>query len=301
LKYFACFVPNRGTWNTLIKKAKLATDEQLEKEDWIDLNWYTLFRQGIYSSVKGMPTGIRIGDPATGWSGYWENIFIMIEDPSLKFDIGRKSIHGRVAKTHQECARKIFNEFRNYITKYVAGAVPPEPSDWRRDDVFSEIDSLVDHGFSCITFQKTPSDQEASVAAIFYECIGREYIREIIPLISGYRNRYDLYAKWKGRKVVIEFKSKLEKVTRDFQDAQKLFDEINAIVCWEVTDNDKQKLMDIGVFLEPISSSELSETQIEYLPGTTHLMNLAGITNPIYVIDLKLFLQKIQNTSSNIA
>jgi molecular chaperone HtpG len=197
LSFYACFVPQRKTWDELNIKSGLAEDENLKNESWLDAHWYTLFRSGIFASVKGMPTGIRIDEPSTGWAGYWENIFVLIEDPNLKFDIGRKSIHGRVIKTHQTCARKIFNEFRNYVTKYVAGDVPPIQSLWDRDEVFAEIEGLPDNDFSCIAFKKSPSDQEATVAAIFYESIGRGYIKDIVPLISGYRGRYDLYANWK--------------------------------------------------------------------------------------------------------
>lgn len=34
-------------------------------------------------------------------------------------------------------------------------------------------------------------------------------------LISGYRNKYDLYARWNGRTVIIEFKARLRNIIKE--------------------------------------------------------------------------------------
>jgi hypothetical protein len=221
LNYFACYVPQRRTWNQLSVRNELGANEDLQSSDWVDSHYFTIFQPGIFSSVKGMPTGIRIDAPHTGGAGYWGNLFILIEDSALKFDIGRKSIHGRIAKIHQEHAREIFNDFRKLVSKYVAGDVPTGQTNWARDEIFAEIDSLIDNDFDCIQFQKTPFEQEASVAAIFYEALGSKKITGIVPVISGYKEKYDLYANWGNRKIVLEFKTKLGDITKDFNDAQK--------------------------------------------------------------------------------
>lgn len=291
LQYFACYVPQRKAWHQLSVRNGLGTADEVQDEGWLDLHWYAIFQAGIFSSVKGMPTGIRIDSPHTGWAGYWGNLFILIEDSALKFDIGRKSIHGRIAGIHQQHARSIFNDFRNLITKYVAGDISQGQASWDRDEIFDEVQSLVDNGFDCIRFQKTPFDQEASVAAIFYEAIGAELLTGITPLISGYREKYDLYAKWGKRKVVLEFKAKLGNITKDFNDAQKYFDEIDAIVCWEVTDSDRAKLGGMGIEVEPIVPSVFSDETDQTLPNATHVMSLGG-ARPVFVIDLKAHLAK---------
>lgn len=292
LHYFACYVPQRKAWNDLSVRNELSTNDEIKDDSWLDSHWFSIFQPGIFSSVKGMPTGISIDSPHTGWAGYWGNLFILIEDSALKFDIGRKSIHGRIAKIHQTQARSIFNEFRSLITKYVAGDVSQGQRSWNRDETFDEIQTLVDNGFDCISFQKTPFDQEASVAAIFYEAIGAGLIKDITPLISGYKEKYDLYAKWNRRKVVFEFKSKLRNITQDLNDAQKYFDEIDAVVCWEVTDQDRSDLSGMGIDVEPIVPSTFSDESDQNLPNATHTMSLPG-TRPVFIIDLKTHLSKV--------
>jgi len=287
IKYFACFVPKRRVWNDLSINFNLATEENFTDDDWLTEYYFSKLNNGIYISVKGMPTGISIDHPTTGYAGYWANLFILFEDPFVKFDIGRKSIHGRQANVHREYARKIFNEFLQYVTKYVSGDIVVEPTEWNKDEIFAEIERLIDLNIDGIKFKKAPSGQEASVAAIFFECIGAGKIRNIMPLVSGYRNKYDLYALWDRKKIIIEFKSHLANLAKDFNDARKMFDEIDCVVCWEVTDKDKQIMRDMGVNVEELSSSLFGQ-DARRIPHSTHIMNLSGFVNPIYIIDLKV-------------
>jgi hypothetical protein len=236
-----------------------------------------------------MPTGITTEHPSTGYAGYWSNIFVIFEDAKLKFDIGRKAIHGKQAGIYREYSKKIFNEFVQHVTKYVSGEVNTI-SDWNRDETFAEIDRLVDLGVQGINFKKNPSDQEASVVALFFECIGNGRIRQLTPLCCGYRSKYDLYALWGHKKLVIEFKARLKNITRDFEDAQKMFNEINCLVCWEVSGEDVQALADLGITVEKIDPSPLSTTSAPIVPHATHRMVLSGFVQPIYVIDLKVVL-----------
>lgn len=289
IKYFACFVPKRRVWNDLSVRFNLATNDNLIDDNWSAEYYYCKLNSGIYLSVKGMPTGISVDHPTTGYAGYWSNIFMLFEDPFIRFDIGRKSIHGRQANIHREYAKQIFNEFLKYITKYVSGDIVVEPTEWNRDEIFAEIERLVDLGITDVKFKKIPSDQEASVAAIFFECIGSNKIQNITPLVSGYRNKYDLYALWDRKKIIIEFKSHLANLAKDFNDARKMFDEIDCVVCWEITDRDRQIMADMGVNVEEISTSVFGR-DARKIPHSTHILNLTGFTNPIYAIDLKKLL-----------
>lgn len=286
IKYYTCFVPKRRVWNEISVDLKLATEDNLMDESWMSDYSFCKLSNGIFVSVKGMPTGISVEHPTTGYAGYWANLFMIFEDPFVKFDIGRKSIHGRQANIHRECAKKIFNEFLQFVTKYVSGDIVIEPTEWNRDEIFSEIDKIVDLNVVGIKFLKIPSAQEASVAAIFYECIGNGKIQQITPLISGYRNKYDLYALWDRKKIIIEFKSHLRNLAKDFNDARKMFDEIDCVVCWEVTDLDKQTMKNLGVNVEEIVASRFASTT-RNIPHSTHIMNLTGFVKPVYIIDLK--------------
>ena len=99
-------------------------------------------------------------------------------------------------------------------------------------------------------------------------------------------SKYDLYAKWGNKKLVFEFKSKLKNILRDFKDQQKMFNEINCIVCWDVDDEDKQAMHNKGLTLNDIKMSPLS-TDASLLPHATHQLVLSGFVSPIYIIDMK--------------
>ena len=179
IKYVACFVPKRKVWNKISLEQGLCTQENLDDEGWIENFGYLKFAPGIFSSVKGMPTRIITDNPKTGAAGYWQNIFILFEDKSLKFDIGRKSLHGRQAKILKDYAHDIFNDFSRSIVKYVSGE-PETNLDFDREETFAEIKGMLDINIPDIKLKKTPKDQEASVAALFFECIGNGKITEIL-------------------------------------------------------------------------------------------------------------------------
>ena len=285
VKAFACFVPKRRTWNDLTRYYSIATEEQLANEEWIDKYYYSAFYSGIFSSVKGMPTGVTIDHPITGAQGAWPQLYILFEDRRLKFDIGRKAIHGMQARIYKNFAKEIFSEFQR-LAKYISGEVIMD-RDWEKEEIFAEIDKLLDLDVKGILLKKTPREQEASVAGLFFECLGNKIIKDIYPLVSGYRNKYDLYAMWGNKKIVIEFKSKLQNILKDFNDETKLFNEINCIVCWDVTESDQQCLANKGIDLEEISYNSLPGTVPENIPSSTHKISLSGFVAPIYVIDLK--------------
>lgn len=293
IRYWACFVPSRDVWDRLSKQEGLADAELLNDETWLNEKSFVLYRPGIYTAVKGMPTGITVEHPTAGYSGYWPNMFILFEDDRLRFDIGRKSIHGMTANIYKGYAKEIFNRFLQYIVKYVSGSVEPYAGEWNKEALLDEIKALPDLHCDAVNFGKIPQNQEASVAAIFYELIGAGRIRDVEPLISGYRNKYDLYARWNSRTVIIEFKSRLRNIVRDFDDARKMFDEMDYIVCWEVTDEDVAKLHQLSIALEPLEESSLQAQTPRHISCCTHRLLLNANVTPVYVIDLKQFLQSL--------
>lgn len=114
------------------------------------------------------------------------------------------------------------------------------------------------------------------------------------PLISGYRNKYDLYAKWNSRTVIIEFKSHLKNVVKDFDDARKVFDEMDYIVCWEVTDEDAEKLHRLSITIEPLDEVSLFSRIPMHISCCTHRLLINANVTPVYVIDLKRFLNSLR-------
>lgn len=226
IRYWSCFVPRREFWKVLSQKFGIVfpadEDTSLSIEEIYGLG----FNGGFSTSTKGMPTGISIEMKPRGSAGYVPNFFIIVDDPSLQFDIGRKSIQGRQQGMLREIAYENFREYINKARKYMGGAVDPDTTGWDRDEVFEEVNGLPDLNSKVSQFVKRPNSQEATVAAMFFEQLGRGDFKDLYPLISGYKGRYDLYAKWKSRRVVLEFKFDLAGLFRDFTDERKLFDEI---------------------------------------------------------------------------
>lgn len=285
ISYYACFIPK--TWDVLTERFLGLKLDDPELAEFLESTLFTQFGPGVFTSVKSMPTGISIQNPTTGYAGYWGRFFMLLEDDMLKFDIGRKSIHGNQQKILKECAKKIFNDFIKYISKYVAGnPETPQPS-WDRDEILAEIEKLIDLKTDKVKFKKNPHSQEASVAAIFYECIGNELIKNIRPVLSGYRDRYDLLAEWGNKKIFIEFKSSLSNLRKDFSDARKIFDEMDCIVCWGITDDDVQALSNIGIELHDLENESEFSGGGDRFPSSTHRMSLSGFSKTVYIIDLK--------------
>ena len=291
-KFYALFVPKRD-WNQFTLKAKITTEENLNNDEWLLHNSYTTFQSGITVSVKGMPTGIEIPPNVTG-SGYFPNLFIIFEDSDIKFDIGRKSLKGRSSGRFKKQASSILSEYRKYVPKY-ASAISDEElfeEQFNRSEIFHEIDKMIPLKYQDIKLQKSPKDQEASVAALFYECIGNNKIKDILPLSSGYRKKYDLYALYKNdRHTIIEFKKKASDILRDFDTNRKLFNEIDCLVCWDVNENDMQMFRNKGIHL-----TELDYQIKQAFSNATHTLEIQNV-NPMYIIDLKKHLDKLENQS----
>ena len=299
VRYWSCFLPQRRIWNDLSIQAGLLKESEADNVEAVQSMANEIFQPGIFTSVKGMPTGISIEHPSSGFAGYWSNLFIIFEDDMLKFDIGRKSIGGRTKGLYRQYAKAIFEEYLKYVTKYmVGGDVEVADPKWDRDEIIEEIKKLPAlnlDGNGLIKFEKLPSDQEASVAAIFYELVGAGKMN-FVPVISGYRNRYDLYAKLDNHYEVIEFKSHLRNIVRDFEDAKKMSDEIDFVVCWDVNDEDIKALRsrDIEVIdLDDTSDFDNMKKAVVEKSGATHKLVASVVANPVYVIDLKKYIKKL--------
>ena len=283
IRYWSFFVPRREYWRKLSQGMGVVfppddATSPAENEP------RGQFAGGFETSTKGMLTGVSIELKPRGSAGYVPNFFIIVDDPTLNFDIGRKSVHGRQQAMLREIAYDNFREFINITRRYMGGDIDPEIAQWDRDQVFEEIDGLPDLNSKKSRFAKRPNSQEATVAAMFFEQIGRGEFKDVKPLISGYKERYDLYAKWKTRRLVIEFKFDLAGLFGDFTDERKMFNEINVVVIWEVTEADRIQAMRRGLGVEAVQESTLTDYQ--GFPGASQRLTL-GDANPVYVVELK--------------
>ena len=158
-----------------------------------------------------------------------------------------------------------------------------------------KIESLPALNNSIINFKKLPSEQEASVAAIFYELVGMGKIDKVKPIISGYREKYDLYAEYNNHFICIEFKSHLRNIIRDFENNEKYANEIDYIVCWDVNDTDIQEMNKADISLTTINKSNLFKENEMILPETNYILNYSNQATPIYIIDLKKLIFDLEN------
>ena len=289
IRYWSCFVPKRKAWDVLSVRYKLVDESILRmnpiarSHEYSDSEW--LFSGGMFTSTKGMPTGIRSDMRAKGSAGYLPNFFIVLEDPLLSFDIGRKSIPGRQLGMLRDIASDVFRDFISGVRKYIGGEPESGEDGWNRTSVFNEIRSMPDLPSQTSKFLKRPSSQEATVAAIFFELLGNGTITDFAPYIAGYKNKYDLYSKFRTSDVVVEFKYALSALFRDFDDETKLFDEIDIVVVWEITEKD----------YEIVKSRSLDLQEVE--PGLTtsqesvfHYKLFLGPTHPIRIVCLRRLL-----------
>ena len=83
---------------------------------------------------------------------------------------------------------------------------------------------------------------------------------------------------------IYEFKSHLSYLTKDLDEGKKIFDEMDYVICWNVTDQDMQQLYNDGIDCEKIERSSLHE--IDCPACVTHRLLIPNC-NPVYVIDLK--------------
>ena len=292
IKFYTIFSPKRETFTKFSINHNLCSESELNDEDWETNYGYVKFRSGIEISSKGMPTGIQIPPPSTGYAGYWENIFMIYEDDNLVFDIGRKSVDGRSTKSIAIQAKKEFNSLLRTITRYITGDPQTFATQFDRVAISREIENLEDLRSDKSNFDKSPKDQEASVAAIFYELIGSGKIKKIKPKISGYKETYDLYCtatlpSGEDRFQIIEFKSKLKKLLPDLRSERKFTNELDCIVCYDVTEDEIEAFENEGYIVQDISNTSVNND--DAFPNATHMVSVVGAKN-YWIIDLKKLL-----------
>lgn len=304
IKYYAFFAPSRKFWKDISERNKLTRYNPETKED------EPLYSSGIYVSSRSMPTGITLTHPSTGQAAYWPNLFILLEDSRIVFDLGRKSIPGRTQALLKEIAKERFNEFikfRQYVTTDPATQQSiTTVSQYEKSAMFEELNKLPNLNIEAVGYLKEPDSQEASVVAIFHELIGGKLLKGYRSLKHGYKETYDLWGYYDVQRtvvgknvsvkdgvrlpIIIEFKYKAESVLFDFQDRIKDFIDVDLIVCWDI---DKKKFAKEGVQVTVLNPENVlfhgSNYELEW-PGSYNL----GAASRKPVLSLRKFVEDIQ-------
>lgn len=193
IKYYAFYVSSRTLWKNIANQNNLIIPNNTEDAD-------LEIRGGIFLSTKGMPTGVEIVPPITGASGYWANLYILIEDNALNFDLGRKSIPGPTQNVYKTIAKDIFTKLTAF-TEYISKDPPTSQQistlqQAQKTKAFSDLERLNDLSLDTINYLKYPDGQEASVVAIFHELIGSKNLIGYYSLKHGYKLTYDFWGKY---------------------------------------------------------------------------------------------------------
>ncbi|MCW7490970.1 ATP-binding protein [Leptospira meyeri] len=285
INYYIFFAPSRKTWESICSQSNLKILDEENQE-------ILLYEGGIYFGTKGMPTGIRIEPPKTASPFYWPNIYMIIEDDSIRFDIGRKAIPSRSLGLLRDICKKLFNEiipFVEYVrTDPPTQAIIPTSASFLKNTQFDELKMLSELNFDGINFKKNPDGQEASVVAIFHELLGSKNLKGYYTLKMGYKMTYDSWSMYKippeiksknlpagvhinsEIPIIIEFKFKGEYILQDFQSNIKFFNDIDLIVCWDLDENIFSKN---GVDVEIIQQDDI------FFHGSTHKLIWRGSYN----------------------
>lgn len=271
INYYCFFAPSRNLWKDICEKNNLYMAN--------DKNYGMLLNGGIYVVTKGMPTGIVIEPPTTGFSGYWSNFIMLIEDDKITFDLGRKTIPSRTKGTLKELAKELFSDFLPYI-KYVTS--DPSVSTKMNATVqqvakakeYATMQGYADLKVDQIGYLKNPNCQEAAVVSIFHELIGAKVLKGYYSLSTGYKQTYDLWATYRINSgnvgdnykdfadendmiempCVIEFKYAAEDIIRDLSSDIKFFNDMDLLVCWDL---DEQKFANNSIEVDQIEKEDI--------------------------------------------
>lgn len=267
IKYWTCFVPGRAVWQKLSEIHGLSSPEDESGILADEMFFQYALAGGIYTSTKGMPTGILLELKPRGAAGYVPNFFMLLEDPSLSFDIGRKAIQSRQQGMLRQLAYDQFKAYLNTVVKYVSGSIDEPDPLFDREERFAEIRKLPDLDSTNSVFVKRPDSQEATVAGMFFEQLGKGTFSNFSPLISGYKGRYDLYGQIGNRSFVVEFKFDLSGLFRDFSDERKMFNEVDLVVVWDITEKDRKVISNRGLTISEIAAGLINPDASRFSPA----------------------------------
>lgn len=300
IRYYALFVPSTKAWSKVNEQNDLTND-----------NGEPDLQSGVYAATRGMPTGIEIGTPDTGYRGYWANLYILLGYDGFNFDLGRKSIPGRTQGMLKEVAADKFQTFTNWreiinVSNKTPTRKPQQVVRTQREERFKELRRLKDLNCPEIRFEKIPDGQEAGVVSIFHELIGAGYLDNYRGYRTGYSQDYDFWGVYEAaleelgeniqtefsdqesirQDVVIEAKYDAADVITDIEKGRKYLEDIDLVVSWII---DEEKFETSSSTIVPLSDEDLFYvgSTHELVPGDTS----APVSNSLYLMSVKRYIR----------
>ena len=300
IRYYALFVPSAKAW------ARIA-----EQNGLIDQDGNSDLNDGVYASTRGMPTGIEMGVPDTGFRGYWNNTYVILGYDGFNFDLGRKSIPGRTQGMLKDIAADKFRKFSNWrdivnVSNKTPTRKPEQVVRNQRHERFQKLNRLKDLNCPGIEFQKVPDGQEAGVVSIFHELIGAGYLDNYRGYRTGYSQDYDFWGIYDAaveelgedmqeqlsdqdsisQEVVIEAKYDAADVITDIENGRKYLEDIDLVISWTI---DEEKFETSATTIEPLREEE------QFYVGSTHELVPSNPNGPagsqLYIMSLKRYIR----------
>lgn len=285
---------------------------------------------GVYLSIDGLPTGIKIDNWASkgaSWQRYFVLVDILDKTFSEQLDSGRKGISNYFASKIVEKIEEIIIK-EKFETKCTNPYTLQKLSKYLyvKDDIFdfldeensNDIESIIkrwdnqeDISFELKSIKKVPIDENA-VIVIFYELIIRNIIKGYHTLFISSQAKYDVGFKYyfenvtekdiyneknnplglnsnflnkriPQKKLIGEFKIRLEDLLYDFDKNIKDINELDIAIVWDFSE---EKINE----LEGIIREENPYGRKYY--GVTHILTYRNKDLPI--ICLKELIDKLK-------
>jgi hypothetical protein len=319
--YYACFLANREWFSEASRSARIC--DKPSEDDIKDIGRHDLAPL-IELGIKGMPTGVSVDPPVTGFQGYWGNFYIMILDNRLKFDEGRKTPVGRRVTLYRDCAKHVLFEkiSTEVISQSIRDAVVPmnlaQMMATKQAFLDRRLRNRADLNYDKVKIKNIPK-YEQDVITLFHEMIGAGILPYYECLDASSQSTYDSIFRYciskrkmgtivqqvEGRtgmldeKIIIEFKPKAENIIEDISKNVKFYYMMDLLVCWSINASECRRLM-ATVIQKPMNKVKYWGTTHELQLTPVHFMNV-GSGRSLDVICLKEFINKLQNGTYNVS
>ncbi|MBK3333125.1 sensor histidine kinase [Persephonella atlantica] len=274
---------------------------------------------GVYLSIDGLPTGIRIDNwdkKGASWQRYYVIVDVLDKTFSEQLDSGRKGISGYFASKLVEKIEYIITKMKENracvenitlqrLSKYLHTTEDVE--EFLEENADFDIEALTERwknatqiNFPLKSINREPLDENA-VIVIFYELLIRNIIKGYKTIFISSQAKYDVAFEYffdnvkpediynnetnklglnpslEGRRIPIkrlvgEFKIRLEDLLNDFDKGVKNVDDLNIAIVWNF---DKEKIEELEGLIE-----EINPYSRKYY-GVTHELHYKNRTLPI--------------------
>ena len=284
IRFWSCIMPSYDQWFQASKKLGIVSDSEFD--EYTEEKHFYGFHPDVCLATKGMPTTVSVEFHPRGDAGYKIQFFTIIEDDNLSFDIGRKgaSVGPSTVAMYKRIAQAQFSKMLKH-KRFLRGDAGSVVDQFAKKDLFNEIDKIPDLESSISRFLKWPNKQEATVAAIFYEMMGKGLFQGFKPLITGYRDTYDLTGKVGKDEIIIEFKYDLMALFKDFASPVKMFEDIDVVVIWELFPEARKKAKDMNLLITAVDEGERTNFP------TVHYIMQADFNRPIEILEIRKLIE----------